>query len=197
MLDNIYPDVKKYLKEKTIGDYSIDFFEVNHKTSFRAIIDGISEGKYVRLLYKNEVVMSDTNMEKRTNYDFVSKAHGDVLIGGLGIGMIVMAIQDKKEVKSITIIEKSKEVIDLVKPNLPFNNKVKIIQEDIFSFKTKEKYDCIYLDIWNWVNSSIYKEEMKPLKAKYRKYLKPKEENPNRYLKCWAEYQAKHNLYLY
>ena len=38
--------------------------------------------------------------------DFCCYAHGDMLIGGLGIGMIILAIQDNPEVKSITVIEK-------------------------------------------------------------------------------------------
>mgnify|MGYP000786328328 FL=1 len=42
--------------------------------------------------------MSDTPMEKETNRDFVHNAHGNVLIGGLGIGLIILAIQNKEDV---------------------------------------------------------------------------------------------------
>ena len=35
--------------------------------------------------------------------------------------MIIMAIQDKPEVNSITVIEKNQEVIDLVASQLKFN----------------------------------------------------------------------------
>lgn len=38
--------------------------------------------------------------------------------------MIIMAIQDKPEVNSITVIEKNQEVIDLVASQLKFNEKL-------------------------------------------------------------------------
>ena len=87
------------------------------------MLDGIMLGTYIRLTHNGECVMSDTNMEQRTNLRFCLKAYGDIIIGGLGIGMIIMAIQDKPEVKSITVIEKNQEVIDLVASQLDFNKK--------------------------------------------------------------------------
>lgn len=78
--------------------------------------------------------MSDTNMEKRTNSDFCINAYGDIIIGGLGIGMIIMAIQDKPEVNTITVIEKNQEVIDLVASQLNFNDKVNIVCADVFEW---------------------------------------------------------------
>ena len=41
--------------------------------------------------------MSNTYMERWTNMNFCDYAHGDVLIGGLGIGLIILAIQDNPE----------------------------------------------------------------------------------------------------
>ena len=67
--------------------------------------------------------------------NFCTHAHGDVLIGGLGIGLIILAIQDNPEVHSITVIEKNQEVIDMVATQLPLNEKVKIIQADVFLWK--------------------------------------------------------------
>lgn len=86
----------------------------------------------VRLSRRGSVVMSDTMMEKRTNREFCDEAHGDVLVGGLGIGMILMAIQDNPAVNSITVLEKHQEVIDMVAQQLPLNKKVKIICADVF-----------------------------------------------------------------
>ena len=71
-------------------------------------------------------------MEKNTNREFCSKAHVDIIIGGLGIGMIIIAIQDKPDVKSITVIEKNQEVIDMVASQLDFNEKGNIICADVF-----------------------------------------------------------------
>ena len=157
------------------------------------MFDGITPGKYIRLLHNGECVMSDTNMEKRTNSDFCINAYGDIIIGGLGIGMIIMAIQDKPEVNTITVIEKNQEVIDLVASQLNFNDKVNIVCADVFEWKPERgvKYDMAYMDIWNWINEDVYKNEMQPLKRKYARFLRSKNENPRRFNKCWAEYQAK------
>lgn len=190
----MFKEMSKILKEGQVGNFVLEKFELTGK-EFRC---DIPKGKYIRLIDKeqgwNGCVMSDTPMEKETNREFVEKAHGDILIAGLGIGLILLPLLEKKDVKKITIIEKNKEVIELIEHQLPKNSKITIINRDIFKnqFKT-EKFDCIYFDIWNYINSDVYKE-MKSLKRKYKKNLNI--ENPNNYIKCWAEYEAKHNLRL-
>lgn len=194
----MYKNMTELLKPCKIGNYEISHFTVSDK-DIRARIDGIPAGTYTRLTHNGNVVMSDTPMEQRTNRKFVREAHGDVLVGGLGIAMIILSVQNKPEVNSITIIEKSSEVIELITSQLEFNDKVKIINADVFTWKPEkdQKFDCIYMDIWNWVNSDVWEEEMKPLKRKYCHYMKSKEESPKRFTECWAEYQAKNNLRLY
>lgn len=82
--------------------------------------------------------MSDSQVELDTAKEFISQAKGDVLMAGLGLGFLV----DKIKFDTLTIVEKEQEVIDLYK------GKGKIIHGDIFDYKTKDKYDIIYLDIW-------------------------------------------------
>lgn len=190
----MYKDMPQFLSPTENGDFRLEHFEVRNG-DIQAILSGVNPGNYVRLMHRGEVVMSDTYMEKRTNISFCANAYGDVLIGGLGIGMIIMAIQDDEGVKSITVLEKHQEVIDMITAQLPFNDKVKIICADVFKWKPEkgQKFDCIYMDIWNYVNSDTYQYEMKPLKRKYGHYLKNKDESPNRFNKCWAEWQAKNN----
>ena len=193
----MYSDMTQLLKPAKNGDFEIKHFEV--QKSFRAALDGIPCGTYVKLTNNGEVVMSDTPMEKRTNYFFCLNAHGDILIGGLGIGMIITAIQDKEDVNSITVLEKHREVIDMITSQLSFNSKVHIINADVFTWKPQkgQRFDCVYMDIWNYVNSDVYHEEMKPLKRKYGHYLKPISDSPNRFNICWAEWNAKNNMRLY
>lgn len=188
----MFLDMAELLEDRQIGDWKLDRFTID-RNNFSAMREGITPGTYIRLLHDGECVMSNTNMEKRTNMDFCCNAYGDVLIGGLGIGMIILAIQDNPEVKSITVIEKYQEVIDMVASQLDFNEKVKIICADVFEWQPEAgtKYDVSYMDIWNWINGDIYEKEMKPLKRKYSRFLRSKKENPNRYNKCWAEYQAR------
>lgn len=188
----MYKNMSELLEEREINGWKLQKFEIESSNK-RAMFNGIIPGTYIRLLHNEECVMSDTNMEKSTNSDFCINAHGDIIIGGLGIGMIIMAIQDEPEVKSITVIEKHQEVIDMVASQLDFNDKVHIICADVFEWKPERgvKYDMVYMDIWNWVNEDVYKKEMQPLKRKYARFLRSRHENPNRFNKCWAEYQAK------
>lgn len=188
----MYKDMTEVLKDGKVGDFELTQFEIGNNDLY-AMLHGIPSGKFIRLTHRGEVVMSNTDMEKRTNSSFVINAHGNVLIGGLGIGLIVLAIQDKEEVKKITVVEKNAEVIELVGNQLPLNSKVDIVHDDVFEYKPIFKYNTIYMDIWNYINSDIYNQQMKPLISRYRRYLVPKSEDENRYIDCWCKLQAKNN----
>lgn len=194
----MYKKMAEILQEGSVGEYSLEKFTITDEDFMAHFRMGISNGDYIRLMHKGECVMSDTDMEKRTNRSFCMKAHGEVLIGGLGIGMIILAIQDDPEVSHITIIEKVPEVIELVGDQLPLNNKVEIINADVFEWKpcNGKKYNCIYMDIWNWVNPDVYKKEMIPLTRKYSHFLVSKDIDERRFMDCWAKKQAKKGIRL-
>ena len=145
-----------------ISAFSVDK-ESCRRMNLRALFNGnagleyISEGDYMRLHVDGTLMMSDTDMEKKTNWDFVHNAHGDVMIAGLGIGLILHNLEEKVksgEVTSITVYEKYQDVIDLVAPyykHLPLTIKC----EDILEYKPpkNETYDTIYFDIWPTINT--------------------------------------------
>lgn len=189
----MYQEMHKILKPCEMGPYKLESFHIDDK-NLGARLQGIAPGKYTRLMYRGQVIMSDTDMEKRTNQEFVMNAHGDVVIGGLGIGLILMAIQDKEDVRTITVLERSKEIIQMVGEQLPLNEKVKIIETDVFEWKPSEKdcFNTIYMDIWAYINEDVYYNEMLPLIEKYQSYLNDKD--PNSILSCWCEYEAEHGL---
>lgn len=108
MINEYYFDMTEFLKPKQIGDFSLENFEIRDNDTY-AMLHGIKAGKYVSLKHNGDLLMSNTEMEERTNEEFVTKAHGNVLIGGLGIGMIVLAIQDILQVEKISVIEKIKK----------------------------------------------------------------------------------------
>jgi hypothetical protein len=142
------------------GNVSIEHFEVSEEaskaTQMRAAFghpdEYVSPGKYCRLLVNGDVMMSDTQNEQRTNYAVVRAARGRVLIAGLGLGMVVVPIFDKAEVKSVLVIEKSPDVIKLVEPHLQHAapGKLQVIEADIFEWKPEKgsRFDTIYFDIW-------------------------------------------------
>lgn len=190
----MYHNMFEILEDGKVGDFELSHFEIGEKDFIAMYRMGISAGRYVKLSHKGKCVMSDTDMEKRTNSSFVINAHGKVLIGGLGIGLILLAVQDKAEVEKITVIEKNREVIDLVASQLPLNGKVEIVNANVFDYVPSEKYNTIYIDIWNYINDDVYQEQMKPLISRYRRYLVPKSEDENRYIDCWCKHEAKNGI---
>ena len=189
----MYANMAEILKDGKTGDFELSHFEIGENNLY-AMFHGIPCGKFVRLLHNGSVVMSDTDMEKRTNANFVRNAHGKVLIGGLGIGLILLAIQDKPEVKQIVVVEKHREVIDLVKDQLPLNEKVEVVNADVWEYTPAEKFNTIYMDIWNYINTDVYRDSMKPLIVRYRKFLVPKQEDSNRFIDCWCRNEAKNGV---
>lgn len=136
---------------------------------------GFKTGTYIRLLRKpsffNQPIMSDTFMEKETQMEVLENAHGDVLIAGLGIGMVLLAVQSLPSVSSVIVVEKEQEIIDLVKPQLPLKKKVSVVCGDIFSFETSAKFDTIYFDIWDNICGDNW-DAMKRLHRRFRSKLK-------------------------
>ena len=76
-------------------------------------------------------------------------AAGHVLIGGLGLGILAWLCASNPLVKSVTVIEIKRGVIDMVSPvvNHP---KIAVEQGDIQEYlaRTTDKYDFIGLDTW-------------------------------------------------
>lgn len=143
----------------------------------------LEPGTYIKLVGKgNGIMMSDTPMEIRTNREFIEKAHGDVLIAGLGMGLVLLSIQRKKEVETITVIEKSRELVEFIVPHLPLTHKIEIRFGNIFEWLPNdgEKFDTIYFDIWDEIDGDNY-PETKVLHKRFRKYLN-KESNH-----CWMD----------
>jgi len=120
-----------------------------------------------------DCIMSDTPMERRTNLRVIEYAHGDVLLAGLGIGMLLVPLFKKPEVQSITVLEIELAVIDLVWPYIE-HPKMRLEHADIFEWEPPEdaKYDIIYFDIWNDICGDNYPETIK-LHKKFSKYRKP------------------------
>lgn len=141
------------------------------------------DGDYVRLSVNGQLMMSDTGMERISNVDFITKANGKVLVAGLGIGMIILNILDKKDVSEVIVIEKYQDVIDLVEPKIS-HPKLKIICADIFEYKTNEKFDTIYFDIWPEITVDNL-EEIKLLHNRFKS--KVNRSNPNHFMNSWMK----------
>jgi hypothetical protein len=139
-------------------------------------------GAYVKMIVGKELMMSDTVMERLTNHDFIHNAKGNVLIAGLGLGMVLRNIIDRPTISKITVVELSPDVIKLVAPKFK-NPKLEIIEGNIFEFKTQEKFDSIYFDIW----PGISQDNLEDIRALHHKFKSRK--NEGAYMESWmADY---------
>src|SRR6185369_8969082 len=75
------------------------------------------------------VVMEDTPFELRTHLGFVMRAHGRVLITGLGLGCVIRGLLENPKVEHVTCIENSKDVLKLVAPYMP-TERLEIVEAD-------------------------------------------------------------------
>jgi hypothetical protein len=83
-----------------------------------------------RLMRKGTVWMSITPMERESMMLHVKAAHGNVVIAGLGMGLLVANVARKREVKSVVVIEKDPEVAKLffnILPRYEGMNKVTVL----------------------------------------------------------------------
>lgn len=114
-------------------------------------------GPYAQLIIDNQLVMSDTQMERDTNTAVVHYAKGSVLVAGLGLGMILIPILAKLTVTDVTVVEMNPDVSALVLPALMAHlpqahaNKLAVVTasiDDLSPASFNEKFDTIYFDIW-------------------------------------------------
>ena len=135
-------------------------------------IRGLEPGTYCVLKEgRGTTWMSDTWMERYTNAEALKAARGDVLVAGLGIGMVALAVANKPDVTSVTVLERDRQIVDLILPNLR-SGKLHVVVCDAKRPPLRgRQFDAIWLDIWpaicadNWTT-------MKPMLAKYRRMLR-------------------------
>lgn len=84
--------------------------------------------------------------------DYARNSRGKVLVAGLGLGLVIHELLKNVDVDSITVIERNKDVIDLISQLLPKpeNVDLEIINEDFYTFinRTKRQFDRIIIDLW-------------------------------------------------
>ena len=146
--------------------------------------------EYVKLFRKKDGIwMSDTPMERNSNKNFIQNANGDVLIFGLGLGLIVFPLLQNESVKSIKVVELNQEIIDLVSPYIKAkdtHNKFSVVQGDAYEHHKidNQKYDCVYGDIWRDISTDNY-EGMKTLTKNWKNRIN--RSNQNSFIDHWLK----------
>ena len=100
--------------------------------------------------------MTLTPVDLDTCDEAIEMARGRVVTFGLGLGYYAYMVSEKPEVESVTVVELSKEVIELFKkhllPKMPNADKIKIVNCDAFEYAEKvmpgEHFDLAFVDTW-------------------------------------------------
>lgn len=172
--------VDKYkvnVPEGKSGNWEVRCFSVSKEDAefgaLRSIFKGgryTPVGDYTGLYHCDNVIMSDTPDEIRDHMSFIHRATGNVLINGLGIGMVLQAVLNKPEVTHVTVIEISSDVISLVAPHYQnqFGDRLTIIENDALKYKPPKgiRYNAIWHDIW----PNICTDNLEEMKILHRKY---------------------------
>ena len=112
-------------------------------------------------------------------------AHGKVLVLGLGLGYYPYIISQKNEVEEITVIEKSRDILEIFReeilPQFSRKEKIKLVEADAIDYLKQTKngdYDFCYADIWEgWQDGAeayekIFPQEKRLKKTEFRYWIK-------------------------
>lgn len=164
----------------TLGDCVVEQFEVSPKdaafSSLRAAISrssagrAVPVGKYTSLRLNGAMLMSDTPAEILDLLDVFHDAKGPCLVNGLGLGVVVKGLLDKKEVSSVTVIEINQNVADYVGGHWKqkYGNRLTIIAADALDYRPPRglRYGYVWHDIW----PAICRDNLEDMKRLHRRY---------------------------
>ena len=160
MLDMVKDEHFSYVTEKTAGRelFNADVIqkdpkrELNDWMKLRAMDQSFNA---IYLIQNDQDWMVDAPSEAATNDVPAMHAHGNVLTFGLGIGYFLYMALINPEVNSVTVVEKSPQVIEMFSrfllPQFPQDKEIIIENGDAFEdFNEKflSQYDYVYTDIW-------------------------------------------------
>lgn len=97
-----------------------------------------------------ETVMHDCPHELNSHLNFVLRAHGHVLVTGLGLGCVARGLLANPNVRFVTVVELSKCVMKLVYPHMP-TKRIQILRADALRWirQNRRRFDCAYHDLWS------------------------------------------------
>lgn len=133
-------------------------------------------GRYTSLRRDATQFMTDLYDEWWTQRSAIAEAlnrGGDVLITGLGLGLVAEAIlrEPGSRVNLITILEQSADVIRLVAPYLDtrYPGRIEVIEADAFSWEppAPRHFTVCWHDIWPDPHSRQVAEEIERLRERY------------------------------
>ncbi len=186
--ETVYGDWElKQEKFKAYEAFLIDESDILNDGSLIPKI-GFFEEEFVfpAVLQNGREWMTITPHEINSTLPAINKSCGKVATYGLGLGYFAYMAAVKKNVSSVTVIEKDRTVIDLfekfILPQFPDKSKINIVCADAFEYAEKsapnENFDFVFADTWHDPSDGIEMYE----KFKALEHLCPQTE-----LSYWIE----------
>lgn len=117
-------------------------------------------------------IMQNTHAEYVEHQWLWDNATGDVLIGGLGIGFVHTKLMDNPNVTSVTIVEISQDVIDLVWGHCEKDDTFSVVLDDFETYTPPEgtSFDTVWCDTWLSDNPMSLWDYRTAMASKYSEY---------------------------
>ncbi len=132
-------------------------------------IEILNHKKHKFMFINDRLWMWDTPEEKDAEKELADKSFGDVLVAGYGFGILTKFLLKNPKVKSVTTVEKYKEVIKKMKEFGKIYGKVVI--NDFYDTPEDKKFDCVIGDIYPDIDRVFLKDYIK-FKKKAEKLVK-------------------------
>lgn len=173
-------ELKVDVPEGNSGDWEVRKIIVTEEQSKLDMLRGLFNyhgrytpaGAYTQLLRGKTIVMSDTPNEIDDHWGIIHHAKGEVLINGLGLGVVLKGILSKPEVTKVTVIELSEDVIKLVGAyyKSQYGEKLEIINANALTWKPPKgkRYGAVWHDIWD----TICSDNLPDMHKLHRKYAR-------------------------
>tara|TARA_Y100000361_G_C11112406_1_gene318374 strand:+ start:509 stop:1075 length:567 start_codon:yes stop_codon:yes gene_type:complete len=117
-------------------------------------------------------IMQNTHAEYVEHQWLWDNATGDVLIGGLGIGFVHKKLIDNPNVTSVTIVEISQDVVDLVWDSCEKDDTFSLVLDDFETYTPPAgtSFDTVWCDTWIHDNPMTLQEYKETMATKYSEY---------------------------
>jgi len=118
----------------------------------------VAPGQYTKLTYYGAAIQVDLVPMMEMVAGFVEAAHGDVLVTGLGLGLMGPMLVQNPNVKTITFMEYEPAITKLVEPRMQGDKPITVIFGDARqALQVPVFYDCVFHDLWQTFQTHAFK----------------------------------------
>lgn len=158
-----------------------------------------------QLAYNKGVWMTDLPIEQAQHRIALAPMQGHILVGGLGLGLAANWLAQRPTTQSVTVVEISEEVIQLVAPHVRDpRGIVSVVHADLFDYlkgpqaplrdtkglcPPKQPFDWAFFDVWQSDGEGTFFNTVCPLRKATAPYL------PDSRVVCWNEDVMRGQLY--